>query len=146
MEVGGILQMRLSPEEVAQIKTEYLKNLQEEESRRERVAKLSHSDPGPEPEELDPAQAAQARQDAIRQIKAEVAEAFYRPKGYLAYENHRGEILWLTPEEHAYRMARRQSSRRRRKNDGKRRRDLQTMVIYAVVALAGIVVGLFLVR
>jgi hypothetical protein len=138
--------MRLTPEEVAQIRSDHLKNLQEEEARRDRSRQLAATDPGPEEEILDPAQAAQARQDAIRKVKAEVAEAFYRPKGYLPYENHRGEILWLTPDEHAYRMARRQSSRRRKKNDGKRRRDVQSLVVYTVVALAAVIVGLFLVR
>lgn len=57
--------------------------------------------------------------ESVVRAKAEqvVREQFFTEKGYKKYENSRGEIEWLLPEEYERRMKARKNRKKRRSTD-----------------------------
>lgn len=90
-----------------------------------------------------------AREEAARRererLEAEVREAFYLEKGYKRYENSRGQIEWLLPDEYERRMRRRKRTRSPR--GGEERASPQQLGFAFLLSLAlGVLIALVVLR
>ncbi len=131
--------MALSPEERERIAREHLAALEAREAEKARAAKAQ--------QELERQQQEEKirREEEIRQIKAQVEEAFYGRRGYVKYVNHRGKVLWLTPEEYRLRKERKRRTRRKNRIESTLTRYRQ-VVFYLLVAAVALLVGAYLAR
>ncbi len=134
--------MTLSAEERDRIAREHLAAL---EAREAEKARSRGEEEAAEAAERKRQEERFRREEEIRRLKAEVEEAFYTERGYLKYVNHRGKVLWLTPEEYRIRKERRRRNRRKKKllAVGEQYRQALLYLLVAAIALA---VGAYLAR
>ncbi len=133
--------MALSAEEKERIAREHLAALEAKEAAKARKARLDAASAEDRERQAEQFR----REEQVRRIKAEVEEAFYSDRGYVKYTNHRGRVLWLTPEE--YRIRKTRTGRRRHKKSllsvGTRYRQGLLYLLVAIIALA---VGAYLAK
>lgn len=75
------------------------------------------------------------------QVEKEIREKFFEEKGYKKYENSRGEIEWLLPDEYERRMKSRKS-RKRRRSTGEA--DLLKPWMWAALAIGTVLAGVMM--
>ena len=134
--------MPLTQDEVDQLRREHLALLESREAEKARQPRgsgdVSESEAEKEAERL-------RREEEVRALKAEVEAEFYSSRGYQKYVNHRGKILWLTPEELHLRKERRKRSHRKHGSLAARR-QYQQVIIYFVVAAIALLIGAYLAK
>lgn len=135
--------MRLTREEIEAVRRQHLEMLELEEARRaQERAQTARTEP--EPVFVDDETLQKERENELRQLKEKVEEQFYRKRGYKRYINHRGKVLWLTPEEYEFRMERKRRHRGMTGGDPQLRRRIQAVVIICVTILIAVLAGVFL--
>ncbi len=131
--------MALSPEEKERIVKEHLAALEAREAEKARATQSEQALERQRQEEKI------RREEEVRRLKAEVEAEFYSQRGYVKYVNHRGKVLWLTPEEYQLRKERRRRTRHKTKLASTVTRYRQAM-FYLLVAAVALAVGAYLAR
>lgn len=103
----------------------------------DRVAREADRQSGERERDLDKHRA-QAR------LRREVRDAFYKEKGYVEYENSRGETVWLLPEEHERRVRSRRHRKRRKVSPTQKLFEVGSKPWWIMVAAGFLLLGLAL--
>ncbi len=135
--------MGLTLKEVEEFKRQCLESLEVEES--QRIAERTQ-DERERRVQPDPAQDDLVREEELKRLKAQVEEQFYKNKGYKRYVDHKGRVLWLTPKEYAFRKKRRSQNQARAGGGPVLRTQVQTLIIYLVIAVVAMAAGVLLTR
>jgi len=99
----------LSPSEADEARARFEAELQAEHE--ERVAKVERREA--RARRRGSTREREQRHAALNALKAEVQAEFYKKNGYKLYTDSTGRKHWLTPDEYAYRMARRKRRKHR---------------------------------
>ncbi len=86
------------------------------------------------------------QQRMLEELREEERRKLYREKGYRRYVDSNGRETWLPKDEYAWRMKRRKRRDRASEYRPVTRQRRQTLLIYAVAAVAAVLIGLLLIR
>ena len=90
----------------------------------------------------------QHRREEMDALRIELQHKFYTENGYQIYVDSRGDELWLSPEEYAWRVKRRGNRKRNKRKKFETVPGLQPRIIafYIAGAALAVTIGLMLVR
>lgn len=133
--------MPLSDEERQQLESQLWEEMEREHERRVDSLNRRREDS----RKRHQTQAEMQRNVEISELREEMQRRFYEERGYKRYVGSTGREQWLPPEEYEWR-SRRRKRRIRRDNLPRVTPRLRVVILYAVIALAAVVLGLLMVR
>lgn len=89
---------------------------------------------------------AEARMLAVNQLKERLREQFQQEKGYKRYVDSTGREHWLPPEEHAFRMKRREKRQRSHQLEPAELNKRRLWWFYGGMVVAAIIIGAMIAR